>query len=419
MSSAIQVRELKKNYGSHIVLKGLDFQIEKGEIFALLGINGAGKTTVLECIEGLRPYDSGTITVNGKMGIQLQSSSLPAHIRPMEAVKLFAKWNSAAIDYAMLNALGIKEMEKKQYTQLSTGQKRRLHLALALISSPNIIFLDEPTAGLDVEGRLSPHKQIRKLKPQGKTIILASHDMAEVETLCDRIAILNNGNIAFCGTASELTDTVGKKYFIHIKTQQGDITFETDNIEDTLIQSMIVMSVSMGAFTGLPPSLIETYGSAVKKVYKANGVPLYLGLVTMFLSAFVHLMITCSIILLLAPVLFEAVLPIHLSFFFLALAIYIIVSLSIGSILGLIVKNQAKLTMTAQLVFLPSIMLSGIMFPSDLLPDFLETIGRIFPAFWGYRLMLDHGFCFENLWYLILVFFAAAIVCLFLSRQKQ
>ena len=340
MSSAIQVRELKKSYGSHIVLKGLDFQIEKGEIFALLGINGAGKTTVLECIEGLRPYDSGTITVNGKMGIQLQSSSLPAHIRPMEAVKLFAKWNSAAIDYAMLNALGIKEMEKKQYTQLSTGQKRRLHLALALISSPNIIFLDEPTAGLDVEGRLSLHKQIRKLKPQGKTIILASHDMAEVETLCDRIAILNNGNIAFCGTASELTDTVGKKYFIHIKTQQGDITFETDNIEDTLIQSMIVMSVSMGAFIGLPPSLIETYGSAVKKVYIANGVPLYLGLVTMFLSAFVHLMITCSIILLLAPVLFEAVLPIHLSFFFLALAIYIIVSLSIGSILGLIVKTK-------------------------------------------------------------------------------
>lgn len=235
MSSAIQVRELKKSYGSHIVLKGLDFQIEKGEIFALLGVNGAGKTTALECIEGLRPYDSGTITVNGKMGIQLQSSSLPAHIRPMEAIKLFAKWNSAAIDYAMLNALGIKEMEKKQYTQLSTGQKRRLHLALALISSPNIIFLDEPTAGLDVEGRLSLHEQIRKLKAQGKTIILASHDMAEVETLCDRIAILNNGNIAFCGTASELTDKIGKKYFIHIKTQQGDSTFETDNIEDTLI----------------------------------------------------------------------------------------------------------------------------------------------------------------------------------------
>lgn len=235
MKDAIQVRELKKSYGSHIVLKELDFQIESGEIFALLGVNGAGKTTALECIEGLRKYDSGMIAVNGKMGIQLQSSSLPAHIKPMEAVKLFAKWNKAKIDYSMLDVLGIKEIEKKQYIQLSTGQKRRLHLALALISDPDIIFLDEPTAGLDVEGRLSLHEQIRKLKSQGKTIVLASHDMAEVETLCDRIAILNNGNIVFCGTASELTDKVGRKYYIHIKTQQGDSTFETDNIEDTLI----------------------------------------------------------------------------------------------------------------------------------------------------------------------------------------
>lgn len=235
MKDAIQVRELKKSYGSHIVLKELDFQIESGEIFALLGVNGAGKTTALECIEGLRKYDSGMIAVNGKMGIQLQSSSLPAHIKSMEAVKLFAKWNKAKIDYSMLDVLGIKEIEKKQYIQLSTGQKRRLHLALALISDPDIIFLDEPTAGLDVEGRLSLHEQIRKLKSQGKTIVLASHDMAEVETLCDRIAILNNGNIVFCGTASELTDKVGRKYYIHIKTQQGDSTFETDNIEDTLI----------------------------------------------------------------------------------------------------------------------------------------------------------------------------------------
>lgn len=235
MSEAIRVHELKKSYGSHAVLKGLDFQIESGEIFALLGVNGAGKTTALECIEGLRKFDGGRVIVNGKMGIQLQSSSLPAHIKPMEAVKLFAKWNRAGIDTAMLDALGIKEIEKKQYFQLSTGQKRRLHLALALIGNPDIIFLDEPTAGLDVEGRLSLHEQIRKLKAQGKTIVLASHDMAEVETLCDRIAILNDGNIVFCGTASELTDRIGKKYLIHIKTQEGSDTIEADNIEDTLL----------------------------------------------------------------------------------------------------------------------------------------------------------------------------------------
>ena len=126
MNRAIQVRGLKKSYGSNIVLGGLDLDIEKGEAFALLGANGAGKSTALECIEGLRKYDSGTITVNGKMGIQLQSSSLPAHIKPMEAVRLFAKWNRAKIDFTMLNALGIQEIEKKQY---NCSGKDRLHYA--------------------------------------------------------------------------------------------------------------------------------------------------------------------------------------------------------------------------------------------------------------------------------------------------
>ncbi len=199
----------------------------------------------------------------------------------------------------------------------------------------------------------------------------------------------------------------------------GIFTSVMPEMGSTLIQSMTVMSVSMGAFIGLPPSLTETYGSDIKKVYKANGVPVCSGLVTMFLSAFVHLMITCVVIVLLAPVLFEAALPAQLPLFFLALAVYIIVSLSIGSVLGLTVKNQAKLTMTAQLVFLPSIMLSGIMFPIHLLPEFLEMTGRIFPAFWGYRLMLNHGFCPENLWYLIFIFFAAAAICgIVMKKQK-
>lgn len=199
----------------------------------------------------------------------------------------------------------------------------------------------------------------------------------------------------------------------------GIFTSVMPEMGSTLIQSMIVMCVSMGALIGLPPSLIETYGSDIKKVYKANGVPICLGLVTMFLSAFVHLMTACVVIVLLAPILFEAALPARLPFFFLALAIYIASSLSIGSVLGLTVKDQAKLTMIAQFVFLPSIMLSGIMFPMEFLPDFLETAGLIFPASWGYRLMLDNGFCFENLWYLIFLFLAAVIVCgIVLKKQK-
>jgi ABC-2 type transport system ATP-binding protein len=235
MSNAIQIDNLKKSYGEHTVLKGLTFNVKKGEIFALLGVNGAGKTTALECIESLRKYDSGSIEVNGRMGIQLQSASLPAHIKSMEAVRLFAKWNKTQIDYSILDTLGINELAKKQYTELSTGQKRRLHLALSLISDPDIVFLDEPTAGLDVEGRISLHNQIRKLKAQGKTIILASHDMAEVESLCDRIAILNEGNIVFLGTVAELTDKIGKRYIIQIETNQGENNFESDNIGDTML----------------------------------------------------------------------------------------------------------------------------------------------------------------------------------------
>ena len=199
----------------------------------------------------------------------------------------------------------------------------------------------------------------------------------------------------------------------------GIFTSVMPEMGSTLIQSMIVMSVSMGAFLGLPPSLIETYGSDIKKSYKANGVPIHLGLVTMVFSAFLHLMITCMVILLLAPILFKANLPSQFLLFFLALAIYIFVSFSIGSILGLTVNNQAKLTMIAQLIFLASIMLSGIMFPSNLLPDFLQAIGRLFPASWGYRLMLDHGFGLENLWYLILVSCISVMTCILLLNQQK
>lgn len=236
MTDALQVKGLKKSYGNNSVLKGIDFSVRRGEIFALLGVNGAGKTTALECIEGLRVYDSGEIKIHGKIGIQLQSASLQAYIKPLEAVNLFSKWNKTKPNTEMLKALGIYELSKKKYADLSTGQKRRLHLALALIGNPDIVFLDEPTAGLDVEARHSLHEQIKELKRQGKTIILASHDMAEVETLCDRIAILKDGKIAFIGTIAELTAAVGKQYTVHITTPVGRQSFVTDNLTQTLLE---------------------------------------------------------------------------------------------------------------------------------------------------------------------------------------
>lgn len=198
----------------------------------------------------------------------------------------------------------------------------------------------------------------------------------------------------------------------------GIFTSVMPGMGETLIPSMIVMGVSMGALMGLPPSLVETYGGDIKKSYKANGVPLALGLVTMFLSAFVHLMVMSGVILLLAPVLFGAALPAEPLRFLLALAVYSIVSLGLGSILGLAAKSQAKLTMVSQLLFLPSIMLSGIMFPLELLPKPLQMAGRLFPASWGYQLILEGGFRLGNLWYLLLVFLLSALLCILLMNRQ-
>lgn len=200
---AITVSNLTKSYGEHIVLKGVSFSIQQGEIFGLLGKNGAGKTTTLECIEGLRTYE-GNITLHGSCGVQLQSSSLPSAMKAKEAIQFFGKWKKAPIDESYLNRIGVTPFLNKQYQQLSTGQKRRLNLAIAMLNNPDILFLDEPTAGLDVEGRASLHEEIRRLKNLGKTIIIASHDMAEVEDLCDRIAIMKEGSILFMGNPQDL-----------------------------------------------------------------------------------------------------------------------------------------------------------------------------------------------------------------------
>lgn len=236
MSTTIEVVNLCKSYGGHPVLKGLCFQVLQGEIFALLGINGAGKTTALECMEGLRRYDSGRLVVKGKTGIQLQSASLPAYIKPMEAVRLFAGWKKAGIDDSLLAAMGLESMAKKTYASLSAGQKRRLHLVLALMGNPDILFLDEPTAALDIEGREAFYSQIRRLKEQGKTIVLSSHDMAEVENLCDRMAILREGEIVFLGTAAELHAKMGGRDTICIQTPAGWEGYTADNIGDTMLR---------------------------------------------------------------------------------------------------------------------------------------------------------------------------------------
>ena len=233
----IEVREVTKRYGNKEVLKNVSFRIEENEIFALLGPNGAGKTTMLECMEGLRGYDAGGIRLmgltseevvkKGVAGIQLQLSSLPDHISAKDAMNLFCIWNGISPRNDLLQIFGLDDIERKHYKTMSTGQKRKLHLALALAHNPKILFLDEPTAGLDVEARIALHDEIRKLKKNGVTIILASHDMAEVEALCDRVGILVDGSIRKIGTPGEIILEVKQEIIIKIKVdkQMNELPF--------------------------------------------------------------------------------------------------------------------------------------------------------------------------------------------------
>lgn len=185
----------------------------------------------------------------------------------------------------------------------------------------------------------------------------------------------------------------------------------------TLIQSMTVFGVTMGALIGLPPSLVEIYSRDIKKVYKANGVPLYFGLLLTNISAYIHLFMMSIILYIAAPLAFHAEIPENPVLYFSNLAIFIAVSLSIASIIGLAVKDQAKTSMISIIIFLPSIMLSGIMFPIELLPKTFETIGKIFPASWGYRLMADHRLQFESLLPLVVILIFSICVCGILLRK--
>lgn len=164
--------------------------------------------------------------------------------------------------------------------------------------------------------------------------------------------------------------------------------------KDTLVQSMTIFGVTMGAILGAPTPLAELYGSEIKKAYKVGGIPLWTAAVNNFLSALVHLFIMSMVIYIVAPIAFQAKVPANAWVYFSSLAVFIIVSLSVGTVLGLFIKSASKLTMVSQLIFLPSLMLSGIMFPTNLLPQALESVGKIFPATWGMQMMTSDVFAF-------------------------
>lgn len=233
--TVVAIKGFFKKYGSITAVDNIELDVRCGEVFGLLGANGAGKTTTFECLEGLRKADGGNLRVAGcnpqtetralrrKLGVQLQSSSLPGSIRVDEAIALVSAWQEATVPAELIGKLGIKDLLKKQYRQLSTGQKRRVHLVLALCGNPEVVVLDEPTAGLDVESRVQLHDVIRGIKAQGVTVLLATHDMAEAETLCDRIAILVRGKIVACGTPEQITATGSIQTRVRLRTAHGSL----------------------------------------------------------------------------------------------------------------------------------------------------------------------------------------------------
>jgi ABC-2 type transport system ATP-binding protein len=213
----ISVEGLIKSYAGIKAVDGVSFTVGKSEIFGLLGPNGAGKTTILECLEGLRVPEGGSVRVIGVdpfrepgrlrslIGVQLQSSGLPATIKVREALQFFSAYHQVVPNMDLLKRLSLEDKKEAEFHTLSTGQQRRLALALAVAHKPSVLFLDEPTAGLDVASRTELHRLMEELRDEGTTIMLSTHDMAEAEEMADRVAILLHGRIVTVGTPRELT----------------------------------------------------------------------------------------------------------------------------------------------------------------------------------------------------------------------
>lgn len=220
MSNAIiKVNNLVKKYGTFEAVKGISFEVMEGEIFGLLGPNGAGKTTTLEILETLREKTSGEVIVDGKdldkepqgiknvIGVQLQAAGYYPNLNLKQIIDLFAGLYNREVDpMTLLDTVSLREKAKAKFKELSGGQKQRFSIATTLINEPKIIFLDEPTTGLDPQARRSLWDLIKQLKNRGATVVITTHYMDEAEELCERIAIIDSGNIVALSTPADLID---------------------------------------------------------------------------------------------------------------------------------------------------------------------------------------------------------------------
>jgi len=220
-ATCISVENLHKSYGDFEAVRGINLEVKSGEVYGLLGPNGAGKTTTLEILEGLRPRTSGTVSVLGldpglqskeikdRIGVSLQATNLPDKMKVHEALDLFAAFYSKNADRdQLLKRLQLWDKKDALYKTLSGGQKQRVALALSLVNDPALLFLDEPTTGLDPQVRLEIHSMIQELKQDKRSILITTHYIEEAERLCDRVAIIDAGKIIELGTPREIQERV-------------------------------------------------------------------------------------------------------------------------------------------------------------------------------------------------------------------
>lgn len=222
----VTVKNLRKTYGKKSVVKGVSFEVEKGEVFGILGPNGAGKTTTLEMLEGMRPIDGGQVRIDGIdvvknpqqikeiIGVQLQSSSFFDNLTIVELLKMFAgMYGQNAHPRKLLSDVQLSEKSKSQVKQLSGGQRQRFSIAAALVNKPKVLFLDEPTTGLDPQARRNLWELVETIKKKGITVIITTHYMEEAEKLCDRVAIMDNGKIVALDSPANMVKALLKKGF--------------------------------------------------------------------------------------------------------------------------------------------------------------------------------------------------------------
>ena len=237
MAPIVSVRELRKSYEQIKAVDGVSFDVEEREIFALLGPNGAGKTTTVEILEGLRAADSGTAIVAGvdvrkdpsgvkeRIGVQLQQSAFPENFLAREIVDLFAVFYGKRVDaMAILRSVGLEDKAKQKQEKLSGGQRQRLSIAVALVNEPQVLFLDEPTTGLDPQARRNLWELVRAIRARGTTVFLTTHYLDEAEALCDRVAIMDAGRIVALDSPPALIQALlGRGFSKRVIQQQANL----------------------------------------------------------------------------------------------------------------------------------------------------------------------------------------------------